>query len=82
MLSFISWQQYLLTLAIGGFLYYVLIIWAYFRKDILSLFSGKRSSEIKQSRSILGMAKPDANASLSSSEIEFSSDNENSNLQS
>ncbi|HEY0900173.1 MAG TPA: hypothetical protein VGD90_12630 [Sphingobacteriaceae bacterium] len=76
MLSFISWQQYLLALAIGGFLYYVLIILAYYRKDLSSFFSEKRPSEINQSRSILGMAKPDANASISSSEIEFSSDNE------
>jgi len=81
MFTFISWQQYLLAIIALITLYYSGILLVYYRVEIATIFNWKMTRQIKfeptnlNSNSVLGEIKQnDQEASLSSEELEFSSE--------
>ena len=83
MLSSISWLQYLsaLTILVTG--YYTVVIFIYYRFEIISFFDPKKNessySETKPiQKNILGEAKANPNeSSLSADELRFGADEVN-----
>ena len=71
MLYFISWQQYLLAIATAGFLYYLIVLLAYYRKNVTASFARERLSRKQPRTEILGEAKPDVHDPIRTSELEF-----------
>lgn len=57
MLSFISWQQYLLAVGAAGFFYYLVVILRYYRSDLKS-FSRNAGSPASPDP-VMGEARPD-----------------------
>lgn len=68
MLNNISWASYIHALIISLVFYYVAVLWLYFRKDALQLFTGRNSRDANYTRipspSIV-REEPDANAAPS-----------------
>lgn len=76
MLSSITWQQYLLAVTALALIYYIAVLFLYYRQDLIGVFNRKSikqtATESQGTSSIMGEAKKEAYGTpVSQQEIQF-----------
>lgn len=79
MLTLISWQQYLLAVSVLTASYYIVVLWLYYKNEVIAFFSRKKQettySHAGSHSSILGPARqPENHSLLSADELQISSE--------